>query len=75
MYNVERNNRLCTLCELNDLEDEYHFILTCPCYSDIRSLYIKKYYVRNSSVYKLTHAFKRRKYQGTSLSCKTYNCR
>ena len=30
--------RLCFLC--NTLEDEFHFILECPVYSDFRSQYI-----------------------------------
>ena len=36
-----RENRLCTKCNLADIEDEYHFILKCPYYTDIRNLYIK----------------------------------
>ena len=27
-----------------ELEDEYHFIIKCPLYQDIRTQYIKKYY-------------------------------
>ena len=25
--NIERNDRKCTLCNMNEIEDEYHFIL------------------------------------------------
>ena len=52
-YNENRNNRLCTLCNLNDIEDEFHFILKCPFYHDIRIKYIKKYYYNRPSVWKL----------------------
>ena len=38
---------------MNEIEDEYHFILHCPIYDTFRKQYIMKYYYRNSSVYKL----------------------
>ena len=28
---VARENRTCSKCNFNDVEDEYHFILKCPC--------------------------------------------
>ena len=33
---VERNQRLCLMCNLSDIEDEFHFILKCPLYKDLR---------------------------------------
>ena len=36
-----------------DIEDEYHFILICPTYRDIRKKFIKKYYWSNPSLYKV----------------------
>ena len=51
--NELRENRLCILCNLNDIEDEFHFILKCPFYSNLRQTYIKPYYYRNPSVFKL----------------------
>jgi hypothetical protein len=50
---VARNERYCTYCNTQDLEDEYHFILICPCYNNIRKKYIKRYYYINPSVIKL----------------------
>ena len=43
----------CTIyfSDLDELEDEYHFILICPQYGDIRTKYIKKY------IFKLVHLF------------------
>ena len=32
--NELRSNRICTLCNLNDIEDEFHFILKCPKYNE-----------------------------------------
>ena len=37
--NVVRQLRVCTLCDHNNIEDEFHFILKCPFYSDIWKLY------------------------------------
>ena len=42
--------RLCFLC--NTLEDEFHFILECPVYSDFRSQYIKKKFWKRPNMLK-----------------------
>ena len=52
--NVERSERKCRLCNLNEIEDEYHFILQCPLYNGIRIKFIKTYYHKRPSVLKLT---------------------
>jgi hypothetical protein len=53
-YNgIARQERLCEFCNLNEIEDEYHFILICPLYKNLRSMYIKKYYWSHASMYKL----------------------
>ena len=38
---------------MNDVEDDYHFILKCPFYMHLQHLYIKKYYWSKHSVFKL----------------------
>ena len=50
--NVSREKRICKLCNLRQVEDEYHFLLICPIYSSIRNLYIKKYYFVYPNQYK-----------------------
>jgi hypothetical protein len=42
------------MCSNNDIEDEYHFILECSKYVEIRRKYIKPYYCINPSAFKLT---------------------
>ena len=40
---VERNERLCELCSkinIYNIEDEYHFLLCCHSYNDLRNKYI-----------------------------------
>ena len=38
-YSIERENRMCPYCDCY-IEDEYHFVMTCPLYSNLRSNYI-----------------------------------
>jgi exonuclease III len=54
---IERKHRVCKNCEINELEDEYHFILVCKKFVNLRSKYIKMYYWKNPSVYKLVQLF------------------
>ena len=37
---INRENRLCKFCTQNVVESEYHFILCCPRYSEIRTKYL-----------------------------------
>ena len=50
--NVERSNRICQFCNMNCIEDEYHFLLICPVYRDLRQKYFKKYYYTWASINK-----------------------
>ena len=50
--NIVREDRKCTLCRLNDIEDEYHFTLICPIYNDLRKEYFQKYFYVKPSVTK-----------------------
>ena len=51
--NIERSERICTLCDAKEIEDEYHFILQCPRYSNLSNAHIKQYYHRRPNVLKL----------------------
>ena len=42
--------RLCFVC--NKLEDEYHFVLECPVYNDLRCKYIKRNFWRRPNMLK-----------------------
>lgn len=42
--NTPRHQRLCKSCHMNKIEDEYHFLLVCPKYRELRSKYFKPYY-------------------------------
>jgi hypothetical protein len=40
-YNIHRHARISNMCNNNHIEDEYHFILECSKYVEIRTKYIK----------------------------------
>jgi hypothetical protein len=42
--NVDRDTRLCKCCNMNMVENEYHFLLICPLYSVLRKRYFSNYY-------------------------------
>ena len=52
-YNLVRHERVCSMCNLNVVKDEYHFILQCEKYIDVRRRYLKKYYWQMPSCFKL----------------------
>ena len=54
---TDRSKRTCFSC-VDEIEDEYHFILVCPLYHSLRKQYIKPYYWKNTSVYKLIKLLK-----------------
>ena len=37
-------DRLCTLCNQAEVEDEFHLLLVCPVYSSYRNYLIPRYY-------------------------------
>ena len=39
------------------LEDEFHFLIECPIYVNLRAKYIKRYYYISPSMYKLVELF------------------
>ena len=43
-FNIPQINRLCTFCNMKTIESEYHFLLICPYFTDLRKEYLKPYY-------------------------------
>ena len=52
-----QNVRVCLLCNMNEVEDELHFMFICPKYSIVCRQYIDNYYFRSPSTYKLVELF------------------
>ena len=40
--NMSRDERLCSLCNCNRIEDETFFLLDCPSFSSIREMFFSK---------------------------------
>ena len=48
---VDRRNRKCFLCTIDDIEGELHFVLVCPCCQGLRfKQYIPRYYYSHPSI-------------------------
>ena len=52
-WNIPRNERHCNKCTNNNgsLEDEYHCVIVCNAYHDLRTQYISTYYYRRPYMY------------------------
>ncbi len=37
----------------NVLEDEFHFLMICPMYTELRRIYIHSFYLKKPSMFKL----------------------
>ena len=49
---VPINERLCTLCDAQDVADEFHYTLCCKYFAQERMQYIQPYYFRRPNVLK-----------------------
>ena len=43
---IPRSDRICTFCNMNVVENEFHFLLACPYCIDLRRKYLPAYYCR-----------------------------
>ena len=50
--NIPRNERICKNCSLNEIKDEYHFVVICPFYDNLRNTYLPNFYKRRPSMFK-----------------------
>jgi hypothetical protein len=39
--NIDKRDRICTNCNLNEVEDEEHLLMTCPKYAEQRKLFLE----------------------------------
>lgn len=42
--NIPREQRICQSCNMRKIEDEFHFLLVCPYYRELRQKYFKPYF-------------------------------
>ena len=46
LNHIDRADRICTFCNISMTKDEYHFLLICPVYSEIRRNHFPPYFCR-----------------------------
>ena len=51
---LQRQDRLCQLCDTRAIDEEFHFVLKCKAYRKTIQMYIKCYYYKKPNMYKLT---------------------
>jgi hypothetical protein len=50
--NIERNRRLCKLCQTQEIGDKFHYVMECPFFKCNRQLLIKQKYIQNPNMIK-----------------------
>lgn len=51
---MDRHERICIKCNMNIIEDEYHFLLVCPYYTNLRRKYLPRYYCHWPNMHKFS---------------------
>ena len=55
--NIPIDERKCTLCERNEIGDEFHYLLKCNFFNSQRIKYIKNYYYTKPNMIKMQQMF------------------
>ena len=40
---ISYHERTCSLCNVHDVQDEYHTAMICECFKEVREKYVKQY--------------------------------
>ena len=54
---IPLDDRICTLCNLNEIGDEFHYLFKCIHFNDQRIKCISSYYYTNPNMYKFEKLF------------------
>ena len=57
-HNTSEDDRLCEMCDLNEIENEVHFILYCPYYDDLRTAWFQRVLNKDPAVFWYTDYIK-----------------
>ena len=55
--NIEYEHRICSLCNMGDIGDEYHYTMLCPYFKNDRKKLIDSKYWTNPNIDKLSYLF------------------
>ena len=61
--NIPYENKLCTLCDLKEVGNEYHYVMKFTYCKDSRMKYIDKLYKEKPDIYKFVKIFKNKRIQ------------
>ena len=50
--NIERSQRIGTLCNRNEMGDEFHYLFECDFFKETRTIYLPKFYQRHANILK-----------------------
>ena len=64
--NTELKDRICQNCQMNTIEDEYHFILVCQKFRELRKIYLKPYYCHWPTLHKFENLMSTNSIQQTN---------
>ena len=56
-YLAENDSSPCTMCDLNEQGDEFHYIMVCPALNHLRTKYVKRYHYTRPNVLKMSNLF------------------
>ena len=49
---ISYHEKTCSLCNVHDVQDEYHIVMICEYFKEAREKYIKQYYCNRPSMMK-----------------------
>ena len=60
--NLPHDQRICHLCNSNNLGDEFHYLFECTYFSNDRKKFLKNYFIKNPNMLKMYTLFNSEKY-------------
>ena len=56
--NIPREQRFCKVCNMQQTESEYHFLLVCPAYNNLRVKFLTRYCMSWPTLHKFDNLMK-----------------
>ena len=56
-FNIQTDDRICTLCDTNEIGDEFYYLYKCTHFNDLRSRYLKRRYYTHPNMEKTKQLF------------------
>ena len=68
------NHRYCKQCNTHEIDDEFHFLLVCSKFQNLRLKYIPNYYRRRPSMAKFVELFDNTSCNGFHMAKPVHTC-